>query len=106
MNSVTVKIKNVDLNMVYFNDLISEFEAIVGDEKVKSATAKSFTGVDDLIIVLSIGGGVIIKQLGAVLIAWIQKTKDKKIKYSDVEITGYSAKEVTDILRSIEDENR
>lgn len=106
MEPVVIKIKSIDLSKIYFDDMIQELKKIVGDEKVKLTTAKSFTGFDDLIIVLSIGGGVIIKQIGTVLVAWIKRNKDKKVKRSNVEITGYSAKEVSDILRSIEDEYR
>lgn len=78
--------------------LASEFT----EEQARLTTSKSFNGMGDVIIILSIGGGVAIKQFANIVIQWLKSDQGKKIKYKGVEVSGYSAKEVKDILKELQ----
>jgi hypothetical protein len=104
MNTTIVNIQNIEVNSDEIDILKNMLEKHYSPESFKINQAKSFSGMQDIILILSIGGGVAIKQLGNIIVEWINKDKNKKIKYKNIEVSGYSAKEVTEILSKVNDD--
>lgn len=89
----------IDSQSFAIDDMVKAFAHKV-DKDVKVTKAKSFSGLEDVIIMLSIGGGgVVVKQIANIINNYFLKNIKKKVKTKDIEITGYSAKEVMDILK-------
>lgn len=102
MESTIVNITScsaTDADTVRLKELLaSEFT----QEQARLTTSKSFNGMEDVIIILSIGGGVAIKQIANIVIQWLKSDQGKKIKYKSIEVSGYSAKEAKEILRELQ----
>lgn len=75
---------------------LDELEGI-NYEKINS---KGFDGVEMIMYVLSIGGGVVVTQLAKIIITLIKKNDNLRIKIGDVEISGYSPDAIPKILDS------
>ncbi|MGK0256426.1 MAG: hypothetical protein ACI81I_001043 [Arcobacteraceae bacterium] len=87
---------------------INELEVLINKELQKETLqikhAKSFNGVSDVILILSsVGGVAIINQIGKIIIQWVKNNENKKIKYGEIEISGYSSKEASLLINSIKD---
>lgn len=81
-------------------DLEHQLRELIGKENVHFTESKSFGGWSELIIVLSIGGGVAIKEIGSIVRTWIERHKTKKANLAKMEFTGYSASELKKIVQS------
>lgn len=66
-------------------------------EKISS---KGFDGVEMLMYVISIGGGVVVTQLANIIINLIKKNDNLRVKIGDLEISGYSADTIPKIIDS------
>lgn len=66
-------------------------------EKIES---KGFDGVELVIYILSIGGGVVITQLANIIINLIRKNDNLRVKIGDIELTGYPAEAIPGMLDS------
>ena len=62
---------------------------------------KDLSGIDIFLYVLSVGGGVVFVELSKVLTSLIKKDDVKSIKIGDVEIKGFSEKEVGNLLKKL-----
>ncbi|MCZ8095792.1 MAG: hypothetical protein O9331_20160 [Acidovorax sp.] len=79
------------------SELKSHLTKILGSENVHTTATQAFGGWNEVIVVLSIGGGVAIKEVASVIRAWIERNKGKKANLSKMEFTGYSAKELKEL---------
>ncbi|KXO86816.1 hypothetical protein AYK86_11860 [Acinetobacter venetianus] len=104
MENLVVNIQDASITKEDLSDLASLLDSTEGTELISINASNSFNGMEDVIIILSIGGGVAIKQLGAIFIAWINKNKNKKIKYKNFEASGYSSDEFIKIVKELEGE--
>lgn len=84
------------------SELKSDLTNILGGENVHITSTQAFGGWNEVIVVLSIGGGVAIKEIASVIRAWIERNKEKKANLSKMEFTGYSAKELKELANSTE----
>lgn len=66
-------------------------------EKINS---KGFDGVGMVMYILSIGGGVVITQLANIIINLIKKNDNLRVKIGDLEISGYPADAIPQLLDS------
>ncbi len=103
MKKTVINFKSMDVSEEDINILKDELLLITNDSVMVNKT-NSFNGFSDVIIILSIGGGVAIKQIGTIIVNWINRDKTKKIKYKGVEATGYSSDEIINILNGVTDE--
>ena len=104
MEKLVVNIHGANITKEDLSELEGLLSSTKGSELVSISSSSSFNGMEDVIIILSIGGGVAIKQLGAVFIAWINKDKSNKIKYKNFEASGYSSDEIIKIVKELEGE--
>ena len=79
------------------SELQSHLNQILGSENVHITSTQAFGGWNEVIVVLSIGGGVAIKEIASVIRAGIERNKAKKANLSKMEFTGYSAKELKEL---------
>lgn len=82
------------------SDLEKELRNLLGDDSIHRTESKSFAGWTEIILILSIGGGVAIKEIGAIIRSWIERNKGKKANLDKLEFTGYSAKELKAIIQT------
>lgn len=104
MENLVVNINGASITKEDLSELENLLDNTEGAELVSITSSNSFNGMEDVIIILSIGGGVAIKQLGAVFIAWINRDKSNKIKYKNFEASGYSSDEIIKIVKELEGE--
>lgn len=108
-----VKLPNTDLkeekmktNMVMsFYNLKDEKELdTVLDElkeiEYEKINSKGFDGVGMVMYILSIGGGVVVTQLANIIINLIKKNDNLRVKIGDLEISGYPADAIPQLLDS------
>lgn len=100
MNTMLINIKKTVLEESEVQELEKELST-VNNCSFSIEKSSSFDGFQDLIIILSIGGGVAIKQIGEIILAWIKINQSKSIKYKNIEISGFSSEEVAKILKEI-----
>lgn len=81
-------------------ELEKEIEEIVGKE-IKKVSAKGFGGVDTIVYILSIGGGVLITQLANVIVKIIEKDNIHEVTIDGISIKGYSFKQTEKLLSDI-----
>ena len=72
----------------------------IGGLEYERADSKGFDGIEMVLYVLSIGGGVVITQLANIIINLIKKNDNLRVKIGDVEITGYPAEAIPGLLDS------
>lgn len=71
----------------------------ISDLSYKKIKTNGLNGVDIILYILSIGGGVVITQLGVIIANFIKRNEGKKIKIDDIEITGYEKEEALEIIK-------
>jgi len=83
------------------NEVVSAIDGINDEIEIKLITSKGFLGIGEITLLISaLGGGVLLKQLAQVLVAWMKRHEGRKVKLGKIEITGYSVEEVERILES------
>lgn len=80
--------------------LEKEMEEITGKE-IRKVSTKGFGGIDTIVYILSIGGGVIITQLANVIIKIIEKDNIHEVAINGISIKGYSFKQTEKLLNDI-----
>gem|GEM_PF-2988372 len=63
----------------------------------------AFSGVTEVVLLLS-GVAAAIKQVAPVIQAWLTRHSGKKLKTKQIDITGYSADELLQILDKLDNE--
>ena len=106
MNTTVINIQSATVDSDDIALLGNMLEQYYPSESFKLSQSKSFNGMEDIIIILSIGGGIAIKQFGNIIVNWINKDKDKKVKYKNIEVSGYSADEVSKIISKLPDRKK
>jgi len=82
-------------------EIENKIHCIPGIEVKNKNTQKGINGIDNLMYLLSIGGGVVIVELSNLIKNLISKNNCKKVKIDDIEITGFSTDETIDLLKEI-----
>ncbi len=82
-------------------ELDKEFQEITGKE-TKKVSAKGFGGVDTIVYVLSIGGGVIITQLANIIVKIIERDHIHEVTVNGISIKGYSFKQTEKLLNDLQ----
>lgn len=77
-----------------------EIEEITGKE-IRKVSAKGFGGIDTIVYILSIGGGVLITQLANVIVKIIEKDNIHEVTINGINIKGYSFKQTERLLNDI-----
>jgi hypothetical protein len=70
-------------------------------KEIKKVSAKGFGGIDTLVYILSIGGGVVITQLANVIVKIIEKNNIHEVTINGINIKGYSFKQTESLLNDI-----
>lgn len=87
-------------------DAIKEFDSelnSINDIEVEKIKQNGFDGMDILFYFIATGGSIaLIKSIAQVAIKFIKRDDVKSFKAHDIEIKGYSAKEVEDLLKQID----
>ncbi|HCE3247846.1 TPA: hypothetical protein NG581_004539 [Vibrio parahaemolyticus] len=99
MESLIINFQSIEASNSQKKDLEEMLSELLGDEGVTLSSSNSFNGVEDVVLILSIGGGVIFTELAKVIAAWIKKDDNKKVKYKNIEISGYSSDEVLKFIK-------
>jgi hypothetical protein len=99
-------IAKVDVEQRYqAEELLAGINAIGGSVSVSQTGSRRLIGTptlrDVILLIAGVGGGATLKQLASVLVAWIRRHENCKLKLGDTEITGYSVSEVQNLLRSV-----
>lgn len=81
-------------------ELEKEIEEITRKE-IKKVSTKGFGGIDTIIYILSIGGGVLITQLANVIVKIIEKDNVHEVTINGINIKGYSFKQTERLLNDI-----
>lgn len=81
-------------------ELEREIEEITGKE-IKKVSAKGFGGIETIVYILSIGGGVLITQLANVIVKIIEKDNIHEVTVNGTNIKGYSFKQTEKLLHDI-----
>ena len=102
MNDLVINLHSANITKDDFIELENLLNNLEEMELISISSSNSFNGMEDIIIILSIGGGVAIKQLGVIIVAWINKNKSNKIKYKDIEASGYSSDEIVKIIKELD----
>jgi len=85
------------------NELLLTIEEISGKVKASIISPQGFTNIGDIMLVVSaLGGGVIVREMARIIIAWINRHEHHQVRIGDLDITGYSAKEIEGILKEIQ----
>ncbi len=71
----------------------------ISDLSYKKIKTNGLNGVDIILYILSIGGGVAITQLGVTIANFIKRNEGKRIKINDIEIAGYEKEEALEIMK-------
>ena len=87
---------NLNANM-FENDIFQISDIEIEDKGFQ----KGIDGMDAFIYLLSIGGGAIIIELSNVIKNLISKNNCKKVKIDDIEITGFSLEETTELIKEL-----
>ena len=88
------------------DDLMDSLRAAATQEiKIQMFHSEQLTGAPEFTIAItaSVGLGVIIKQAAQILTTWIKRSEAKSVKVGEVEIKGYSVKEVERILQAYQE---
>jgi succinyl-CoA synthetase beta subunit len=85
------------------DDLARDLSSLLGVENVKATEVASFTGVSEVLLILS-GVAVALKQVAPIIVAWLKRNESKKFKSKQIEVSGYSASELLKILEQAERE--
>ena len=85
------------------DDLVAELARVLGTANVKATPVASFTGVSEVLLILS-GVAVALKQVAPIIVAWLKRNESKKFKTKQIEVSGYSARELIQILEQAERE--
>ena len=104
MTELAINISSASVNDEALENLRQSIANEPNCNLVSLSQTKSFDGLSDLIVILSIGGGVVVKQAANIVVAWINRNKGKNLNYKDIKISGYSAEEVREIIKQLEDE--
>ena len=78
--------------------LDSELETL-GNIEVDKFEQNGFDGLDILYLFITIAGAASIKCLTKIIIKLIERNDVKSFKYKNIEIKGYSKREVEDLLK-------
>lgn len=81
-------------------ELDKEIEEITKKD-IKKVSAKGFGGIDTIIYILSIGGGVLITQLANVITKIIEKDSIHEVTINGISIKGYSFAQTEKLLTDI-----
>lgn len=98
MTSTVIEIAFSPNEHIALDELTDNLKELIGSHNVHSAEPKAFAGLSEAIIILSIGGGVAIKEISSIIRSWIDRNKLKKVNLSKLEFSGYSAEEIRKIL--------
>lgn len=90
------------INKKEIDDILSELPTT----KLKKVQVDNFSGLDVIIYLLTFGNGIIIIEIASIIKKIIDKNKIKSVKIGDVEIKGYSVKQIAKLLEQINKEKR
>lgn len=101
MESTVIEIAFAPNEHITLNELSDDLKRLIGDQNVHIAEPKAFGGLTEVIVVLSIGGGVAIKEISSIVKTWIDRNRLKKANLSKLEFSGYSAEEIKKIISTL-----
>lgn len=85
------------INKKEIDDILSKLPTT----KLKKVQVDNFSGLDVIIYLLTFGNGIIIIEVASIIKKIIDKNKIKSVKIGDVEIKGYSVKQIAKLLEQI-----
>lgn len=81
-------------------ELEKEIEKITKKD-IKKISAKGFGGIDTIVYILSIGGGVLITQLANIITKIIEKDNIHEVTINGINIKGFSFTQTEKLLNDI-----
>jgi len=102
MIDIVLRIKGVEKKKI--KQLKFSIDEILIDKKTEVVECKSFNGDVEFVIIISNAtiGYYILDKISNVLSNWMDSMRVKEVKVGDIEISGYSAKDVVKILSQIQ----
>ena len=97
MENIILKIEGINSDKTLEEEIIHVLTA----KNIEHISGKRFNGIEEINYILSIGGGIIISQIASIIKKCIDRNRNKSIKINDIEISGYSEKEVNSILQKL-----